>query len=299
MIGKILVPLDGSQIAESVLPYVQEMASRTGAQVLLLTCIQPIVVWDATATTFSLDREEEFAQGYLDGRRQALEAEGLKVRTKVVQGPAAESILKVAAEEGADLIAMSTHGRSGLTRWLFGSVATKVLEGCDRPLFLVRSSAEAKRGRPATIEKVLVPLDGSSLAESVLPFVEEVAAAFGASILLYHAITPLSAYPGFETVLPAHAGELLADLQAQAEQFLQRVAGEVRERGCQVSVAVSVDLAVDGILGAAKESGAGLIALGTHGRSGLGRAIMGSVADAVVRRADVPCLLVHPKEPKK
>ncbi len=299
MIGKILVPLDGSQIAESVLPYVREMASRTGAEVLLVAAIQPIVVWDATATTFSLDREESFAQSYLDGQSAAFEAKGLRVRTKVLQGPAAESILKAASEEGADLIAMSTHGRSGLTRWLFGSVATKVLEGSDRPLFLVRSSAEAKRGRPVTIEKVLVPLDGSSLAESVLPFVEEVAAAFGASIVLYHAITPLSAYPGFETVLPAHAGEVLADLQAQAEQFLHRVAEEVRARGCKVTVAVSVDLAVDGILAAARESGAGLIALGTHGRSGLGRAIMGSVADAVVRRAEVPCLLVHPKEPKK
>lgn len=299
MISRILVPLDGSQLAEMVLPYVREMASRTKAEVLLLTSVQPVTVWDATVTTFSLDREESFALAYLDGKREEMAAAGLKTRARVVQGPAAESILKVAAEEKVDLIAMSTHGRSGLTRWLFGSVANKVLEGTTTPLFLVRSSSEAKREKRAVIDKVLVPLDGSSVAESVLPFVGDVAAAFSASIVLYHAITPLSAYPGFETVLPANAGEVLEDLQQQAQRFLSRVADELRARGIDVSVMVSVDLAVDGILAAARETGAGLVALGTHGRSGLGRVVMGSVADAVVRRTEVPCLLVHPKEPKK
>lgn len=299
MISRILVPLDGSPLAELVLPYAGEMAGRTKAELLLVTCVQPIAVWDATVTTFSLDREESFALAYLDSKREALTASGLNTRAKVVQGQAAEAVLEAAAEEKADLIAMSTHGRSGLSRWLFGSVATKILEGTDTPVFLVRAPSEARREKPVSITKILVPLDGSELAESVLPFVEDAAKAFGASIVLYHAIAPLSAYPGFETVLPANTGDVLEDLQKQAQQFLSRVAEGIKARGIEVSLVCSIDLAVDGVLVAARETGAGLIALGTHGRSGLGRVVMGSVADAVVRRSELPCLLVHPKQPKK
>lgn len=298
MISRILVPLDGSDLAELVLPYVKEMAARTGAEVLLLNCVQPVGVWDATITTLNLDREESFALAYLDSKREPLASGGIRTRAIVVQGQAAEAILQAAADEKADLIAMTTHGRSGISRWLFGSVAAKILEGSEAPLFLARAGAEMKRARRTPeIKKVLVPLDGSSLAESVLPFVEDVARAFSASIVLFHAIVPLTAYPGFETVAPMAVGDVLQELQKQADQFLSRLADEIKARGLVVETAASIDLAVDGILQAAKTTGAGLVALGTHGRSGLGRAVMGSVADAVVRRADLPCLLMHPKEP--
>jgi nucleotide-binding universal stress UspA family protein len=139
-----------------------------------------------------------------------------------------------------------------------------------------------------------VPLDGSAVAESVLPFVEEVARLFGASLVLFHAVAPLTAYPGFETVQPRYIGEALDEMQDQARQFLTRVAKGVESRGLQVSMIATIDIAADGIVSAAKEVGADLIAIGTHGRSGIGRAVMGSVADAVVRRATLPCLLVNP-----
>src|SRR3990172_3139189 len=144
MIRTVLVPLDGSKAAEAVIPYVELIASRTGAAVHLLTVVH--------------DQDAEAKAG------------------------------------DADLIAMSTHGRSGLMRWVLGSVATKVLHGASHPLLLVRARDQAGRP-PAVIDRILVPLDGSQLSLTVLPYVEELAEALGARLVLFHALLPLGIYP--------------------------------------------------------------------------------------------------------
>ena len=293
MIKRILVPLDGSELAEQVLPYAAEFARRADAELLLLTSIQPVGIWDATATAINWEREERLAQEYLDAQKERLQAAGAKVRVKRQHGEAAANILETAETDKVDLIAISTHGRSGLSRWLFGSVADRIVQSAHVPLLMIRP--DAKKPAPSTVfEKLLVPLDGSDVAASALPFVEEVAKLFGAGVVLYHAVAPISAYPGFETVNPQLDGKVLQEMQQQAKDLLSRNAKEMSERGVRATVAVSIDLAVDGILRAANETGADLIAIGTHGRSGLGRLVMGSVANAVMRRATLPCLLVHP-----
>lgn len=293
MIRTILVPLDGSELAEQVLPYASELARRADAEILLLTSIQPVGIWDATATAINWEREERVAQEYLDAQKERLQAAGLKVRVKREHGEAAAGILETAETENVSLIAISTHGRSGLSRWLFGSVADRIVQSAHVPLLMVRP--DAKQPAPSTVfEKLLVPLDGSEVAASVLPFVEEVAKLFGASLVLYHAVAPVSAYPGFETVNPQLDGQVLQEMQQQAKELLSSAARDIGGRGVHATVAVSIDLAVDGILRAAKETGADLIAIGTHGRSGIGRMVMGSVANAVMRRATLPCLLIHP-----
>lgn len=292
MIKTILVPLDGSELAEQVLPYASELAGRASAELLLLTSIQPVGIWDATATAINWEREERLAQEYLDAQKDRLEAAGVKVRVKRQHGEAAANILETAEAESVSLIAISTHGRSGLSRWLFGSVADRVVQSSHVPLLMIRPDA---RTEPRPIfEKILVPLDGSDVAAGVLPFVEEVAKLFGASLVLYHAVPPISAYPGFETVNPQLDGKVLQEMQQQAKELLSRAAHDIEARGFRVTVAVSIDLAADGILRAARETGAGLVAIGTHGRSGLGRMVLGSVANAVMRRSTIPCLLVHP-----
>ncbi len=292
MIKKILAPLDGSELAEGVLPYVAEIAGRIDAEVVLLTSIQPIGVWESTAAAINLSQEEALAQHYLDQQVGVLREQRIKVRRRVFHGDAAAAILDAAADEAADLIAMSSHGRSGITRWLFGSVTDRVLHNTDIPLLIVRPPA--KRPPAPAFKKILVPLDSSPVAEAILPFVETVAKAFGSSLVLYHAVPPLLAYPGFETVQPAYTGDLLEEMQKQAHEFLTRAGKGLEGRGFEVTLLTSVELAVDGILGAAQESGADLIAISTHGRSGIGRAVIGSVADAVVRRAALPCLLFNP-----
>ncbi|MDO8617083.1 MAG: universal stress protein [Dehalococcoidia bacterium] len=298
MIKKIMVPLDGSEFAEAVLPYVTEFADRMGSEVLLFTAVGPVATWDAAASMIRWDREQAAAQEYLDGKRSLLAAAGRTVRATVVLGDAAESILRVAQTEKIDLIALTTHGRSGITRWLFGSIATKLVQASDLPLLVIRPREGAPPPAPA-IKKVLVPLDGSDVAQSILPFVEELAKTLGARLVLFHAIAPITAYPGFETTQPAALGQVLEEMQEHARQMLARAVEELKGRGLAAEAAVTIDLAVDGIIAAAQELKVDLIALGTHGRSGLGRAVMGSVADGVLRRSAVPCLLVHPRETPK
>ncbi len=295
MVKKILVPLDGSELAEGVLPYVREIAGRAKAEVLLFSAVAPVATWDAAASTIRWDREEALAQDYVDLKRQDLEKGGLKVTAKVALGDAADAIAMMAAESGADLIALSTHGRSGVTRWLFGSVAAKLVQRCEVPLLVVRPGDKAPRD--VAIKQILVPLDGSDLAHSIMPNVEEMARALGASLLLFHAVSPVIGYPGFEAVQPSAVTDVLNDMQEHAKKLLVETAAQLTSRGVQAKVVVTLDMPVDGIVRAGEQTGADMIALATHGRGGLGRAVMGSVADGVVRRASLPCLVIHAREP--
>ncbi len=296
MFKKILVPLDGSKIAEAVIPFAREIATRSGAELLFVTAVQQVGVWDASLSLHVLKRESEIAAGYLATVEGYVSGEGQKVATQVLDGDAPEAVLAAADEAGVDLIAISTHGRSGISRWLFGSVATHILERAGVPLLVLRPKEGEDRGAPGpVVKKILVPLDGSEVAKSVLPVVEEFAKTMGASLVLYHSVAPLSAYPGFESVGAAALGEAIEEMQRQAREILARASEEVKSRGVEATTVISLGTAVDGVLSAADELDVDLIAIATHGRSGLGRAVLGSVADGVIRRsADVPCLVVRP-----
>jgi nucleotide-binding universal stress UspA family protein len=291
---KIIVPLDGSATAEAILPFVEEIAKHTGAEIVLVTAVQQVGVWDAALTLQVLDREDASAVQYLT--EQAGKVAG-KQRSRVLRGDPAEAILRAAGEESADLIAISTHGRSGLARWLFGSTATKLLEAATVPVLFVRPKAGEDKGAPGpVVQKILVPLDGSDTAMSILHTVEAFAKAMGASLVLFHAVEPIAAYPGFETQSVA-AVTVLEEMQAQARQILTRAMEDAKSRGVEATMVVSLDSAVSGILHAADDQKVDLIAIGTHGRGGIGRAVLGSVADGVVRRsADVPCLVLRATE---
>ena len=283
MIRTVLVPLDGSKAAEAVIPYVELIASRTGAAVHLLT-----VVHDENGATKAAE-----ARAYLEDRAAALRP--LSGSTNVKSGDEAQVILTEADASDAGLIAMSTHGRSGLMRWVLGSVASKVLHAASRPLLLVRARDQADRP-PAAIDRILVPLDGSQVSLSVLPYVEELAEALGASLVLYNAVLPLDIYPGTE-LTPVRVGTIIDDLLAQGQSFLAEVAKEIEARGkVKARSVVTIGFPVDEAVRVAAEVNAGLIALATHGRSGVNRWVMGSIADGVVRRSSLPCLLVRPPE---
>ncbi len=293
MIKSILLPLDGSRLAESVLPYASELATKTGAELTLFTSIHQVDAWTGYLAQVDTGQQSELAAVYLKEKAEELRARGLKVRTEIVYGAPAETILNYAADQDVDLIAMSTHGRSGITRWAFGSVADKVLHSTHRPLLLIRGAEQGEQS--GVISKILVPLDGSKVSLAVLPFVEELAQTLGASLVLFHALPLLSALPGAETA-PLYVGNMYETLQAQAEQLLGRVEKEVKQRGIEVSRLVAVGSEVTHIVQAAQDTGADLIALSTHGRSGLDRWVMGSVAEGVVRRSALPCLVIRPPE---
>jgi nucleotide-binding universal stress UspA family protein len=283
MIRTVLVPLDGSKAAEAVIPYVELIATRTKAAVHLLSVVD---AEDPEAKTSE-------ARSYLDERAAALSP--ISCSASVKPGDEAQVILAEADAGNADLIAMSTHGRSGLMRWVLGSVATKVLHASARPLLLVRAR-DAGDDSPPAIDRILVPLDGSQLSLAVLPYVEELAEALGASLVLFNAVLPLDIYPGTE-MTPARVGGVIDDLLAQGQAFLAQVAKEIEGRGkVKVRSVVTIGFPVDEVVRVATEVKAGLVALATHGRSGVNRWVMGSVADGVVRRSSLPCLMVRPQE---
>ena len=154
MYERILVPLDGSKVGEAALPYVEELVSKLAiglkVEVTILQVLSPshyVVAGDAGAaipyTEIEMEQIKRKAIDYLDKAGEGLRGKGAIVRPKVATGSAAEEIIKVADEINADLVAMSTHGRSGLTRWAFGSVTDRVLRGGNRPVFMVRAPREA------------------------------------------------------------------------------------------------------------------------------------------------------------
>jgi nucleotide-binding universal stress UspA family protein len=289
------VPLDGSPEGEAVLPFVRQLASTTEAEVLLLCAVTPIATWDAAASAINWEAEEASAGEYIETKRLEVAARDLTVRGLVVFGEAAQVVLRVAKDEATDLIAMTTHGRSGLARWVLGSVAEKVLHSVETPLLLVRPREERSSATPARIEKLLVPLDASELARSALPVAVELAQTLGASIVLFHTVTPPAlVYPGFKAAWmdPRFVEEMVES----ARTSLTSIASEIKSRGIPTGFLVSTGSAVDSIIEAAEAGSADMVVMSTHGRSGVGRLVLGSIADAVVRRSCTPVMLVRPTQ---
>lgn len=292
MISKILVPLDGSQAAEAVLSYIEPISTATNARVNLLAAVDRPRDWGED-TGRDLKGERHEAESYLRGIQARLtSATGNDVEIEVVASEPAAAILAASERQQSNLIAMTTHGRSGVARWVFGSIAAKVLHGTKTPLLIVRPPTEDKQSDAPDLTKMLVPLDGSELSASVLPFAADLAKSMGASIVLFHAVfEPVMTYPGAEAVFDAGA---LKGMDAGAHEYLAAVALDLDAKGVKTNRAVAIGNAMDGIVWAAGRESAGLIVMSTHGRSGIGRMVLGSVADAVVRRSALPVILVRP-----
>src|SRR5574341_442815 len=273
MIKTILIALDGSELAEQVIPVVSGVASRIGAEVVLASAIIPHDGWTDGPVAREWEREEQgVAAAYLERLRRQLHKQGIRVRPSCVEwGRPHVVISAIADEEGADLVAMTTHGRSGFVRWVMGSVADKVLRTSRRPLVLVHMQEEDEIPE-VRIRRILVPLDGSPLAESALPFVEDLAMGLHASLLLQSVIVPAAAlYAG--AFLPSTT-PALAEFEGGMREYLGEVEKRMKDLGIQADSNAAIGSAAETILDTAKQSSADLIALSTHGRSGPQRWIL-------------------------
>lgn len=289
MIKRILVALDGSMLAEQALPTASALARKTGAEVLLMTAIAPPDRWvDGGAPRLWEEEETALASRYLESIARILRDKGTPAKTRVIWGRPAEMIRVVAGQENADIIALTTHGRSGLSRWLIGSIADKLVRTADRPLLLVRAGDEPPP--VSQIGRILVALDGSTLAESVLPFAKRIAQQLSASLLLERVVgLPTVFYA--EQSLPSTFA-LLEEMKTEARVYLEGVKKRIEGEGITVETNVDDGFAVEAIVDASQRFAIDVIALCTHGRSGVSRMILGSVADGVVRRAGRPCLVI-------
>lgn len=156
MVERILIPLDGSNIGEAALLYINELVSKlspkTKVQITLLQVVSPLTHYafdeEAVAptpyTAQEIEQNEKQAMDYLKKAGEGLRSQGATVKTRVVIGNAAEEIISVADEINADLIAMSTHGRSGISRWVLRSVTDRILRGGHKPILLVRAPKKGK-----------------------------------------------------------------------------------------------------------------------------------------------------------
>jgi nucleotide-binding universal stress UspA family protein len=296
VINRILVPLDGSQAAEEVLSYVELIATPTNARVILLAAVDKPRDWGED-TGGDLKGERHEAESYLRRLQARLtSATGNDVEVEVVTSEPAAAILAASERQHPDLIAMTTHGRSGLARWVLGSVASKVLHATQTPMLVVRP-AEGKPSGAPDLKKILVPLDGSELSASVLPFAADLAISLGASIVLLHSVAePVMTYPGTEGIFNS---SVLDEMVAGARKFLAAAANDLTAQGLKAEVIANVGNTTDGIVWAAERENAGLIVMSTHGRSGVGRMVLGSVADSVVRRTSLPVIVVRPNTDKE
>ena len=286
MYKKILVPLDGSRLAEQALPLARRLASAFGAAVELLRASDPSArppLWP-----------ELPADGYLESVREKYLPPTCRVTATEAEGEPAQTIIDRAHGNPDCVIAMATHGVSGARRWLLGSVAAKVAQRAMNPLVLIRP-ADGDPAASAEFDTVFVPLDGSALAEKILTHVIALAGAMKLEVHLLRVYTlPLNTYMVGDVVVAEDPAAIRQSLKDEASAYLDGKVDELRAAGVERVIATALEgEPANEIIEIARQTPKNLIAMSTHGRSGVGRWLLGSVAEKVVHHANDPVLLVR------
>jgi nucleotide-binding universal stress UspA family protein len=268
--ARLLVPLDGAEVAAAALPAARLLARATGAEVTLVMVAPPGTQPGSTRAM----------RDYLHSVATAERAAGLTVHTTVRLGDPASAIVHLGREIKPNLIIMATHGRSGLERTILGSVTDKVVRASSAPVLVLRP-CERKVERFHT---VLVPMDGTQGGTSALATALPLATDIGARLVLVRAVAPPPSPLFSQTLRPG-------TLQ-QGKLYVEHVASRLRQRGMSVEARGVIGQPGTAIVALAEDTDADLIVMSTHGRRGPTRSILGSVADEVVRHSRRPVLLV-------
>ena len=236
------------------------------------------------------------AQDALQAVVEWLRIRGVSAEGRAILGNPAEEIVRVSEDEGCGLIAMSTHGRNLIGRSILGSVTDRVLHSASVPVLTITPDrARMYQEEGTTLNTVVVPLDGSELAELALPYAEELAAALSLEVLLVRVARTdhlAFSYEEFAGRIP----DFTSDLEREAARYLEAVSEGLRNRGLAVRHRVLGGAPAPSLLDLARETPRNLIAMTTHGRSGLTRWVMGSVAEAMIRGSGDPVLVVRPRD---
>jgi nucleotide-binding universal stress UspA family protein len=301
MYSKILIPLDGSKTAEKALPYARYLAGKFKIPVELLAVVDiaemaaHMTAERARFLDTLVEDSMRDSETYLRGVTATFP--GATVTHQVLKGRAEDAIIERGEADKNALIAMATHGRSGLNRFLLGSVAEKVLRGSVNPLLLVRATEAIKGEGEAGFKTIIVPLDGSELAEGVLPAVADLGKNLGIEVTLFRAYhIPYNAYAGNEGLYAVDYDALISGVRDEANEYLEKKAAEVKKLGVEKVSCVSKEgFAGDEIIKLANATPGDLIAMCTHGRSGVKRWVLGSVTETVVRHTNDPVLVIRAK----
>jgi nucleotide-binding universal stress UspA family protein len=296
---RVLVPLDGSDLAEQAIPFAATIAGQTGKIVFVSVTPSPEPI---RALSGRVSATAEEVQGIDRERAQealsaAVERWGSVLPTTpelvIETGDAAEEILNVASQQSSTYIVIASHGRGAVQRLAFGSVADRIARTTTRPVLIVRpSDAEIEPGA-AKILRLLVPLDGSALSEEALPTAGDLATSLQVPVHLVQAINPsglLMPGPGTGAYPADVYTELVDELETEARNNLEKAGAELSARGLSYTSAIVEGAPVIAIEDSTQDGD--VIVMSSHGRSGITRWLLGSTAEKLVRSGPAPVLLV-------
>jgi nucleotide-binding universal stress UspA family protein len=289
---RLLVPLDGSELAERALPYAQNIAKTMGSEITLFTV--------SIASVEQLDRP---MKAYLELKAKELQAQGIKASLAVAYGTVPDEIVGYADKNNIDLIIISTHGYSGIKRWVLGSVARKVLYGTGVQVLLIKS--KAPKVSKVELKKLMLPLDGSPFSESPIPFIRQLMKDSHAEIFLTLVCEPpLVPSYGDHPINPTwekHRDEVWLEAKKQAAEYLKKIEAVLKRQGMKVRAQVipgELGRVAENLLQAAEKDKIDLITMATHGRSSVSRWVYGGTANRIVEQSVQPVLLIRPSKPK-
>jgi nucleotide-binding universal stress UspA family protein len=294
----ILVPLDGSPLAEQAIPIAQAIAQRARCKLKLVLVHQESILMkpgpDYTKLELTMQKaDREYLKSVTTAMRERL---GRMVSSAVLQGsPVAQTLATYTRELGADLVVMTSHGRGGVCRAWLGSVTDQLIRSAEVPVLVVRPG-EAGAARPVWPGEILVALDGSPLAEAALEPAIDVARLWDAELSLVQVVRPITPASGPHLTFPSsYSDQVTAMRRESAHDYIRDVAERVGESGVRASgVAVIGRTVPETLIDLAEPERVGLMVVATHGLGGVRRMVLGSVADKVVRGANVPVLVVRP-----
>lgn len=313
MYSQILVPLDGSDLAEHALPFAVTLSRALNCPVELLRIPvnQPANLgneFDFTPIAYDsmcVEGRETECREYLDSVAEPVRKQGINVSTKVRSGPASALIIEETLNDENTIVVMASHGRSGVARWIMGSVADAVLRESGGPLLLVRPTIGEKTKDPH-LDRIIVPIDGSVVAEQVLPHVTGLAKSLGLGVDLVRVTPSVAEYYRTASVnpiggVPGNANpyyeEFVKGVDVEAESYLKLIKGRLEGEGVtSIETHLLHGNPASVITDMARSNLGNLIMIATHGRSGIGRWALGSVADSIARQSGCPVFLIRAQE---
>ena len=291
---RILVPLDGSSLAERALPAALALArafsTTTPCELHLLRVVPPIMVaLEPTLYTETIQLGEQEAASYLAAAALEYGDDSVPITTSALTGSVAETIIHYAQENDVDLIVISSHGRSGISRWVYGSITEKVLHQACCATLIIREQVEQVAGQ---FQKILVCLDGSDLAAQILDTALAIAHCTQADVVLLRVVEPASLLFDMETADQVQENVNALEKDA-AEAYLNQLMQQLPQTNGRLSAHILYGSPADTIINFAQEQQVDLIAISSHGRSGISRWVYGSVAEKVMRGATCATLIMR------
>ncbi|MCD6599393.1 MAG: universal stress protein [Dehalococcoidia bacterium] len=296
MYKRILAPLDGSTLGELILPYVAELGERFDSQIILLRVYSP-------KSSSIFHEYEAYVQQVAKTIKEQL-GEKAKVEPITLSGKANREIIDYSKKENINLIAMVTHGKFGIRRWLLGSTADKIIRETSKPVLLIRAGTLLATREKGIMNNILTPLDGSKLGESILPHVETLATETPTKVIpeitLLQVVPSAYYIPTGRTVTQvSYSNAEIEQLKTKANNYLEEIRNRLKSKQITAKCEIAVGDAAEKITEIASKINANLIVMSTHGYSGFSRLFLGSTTDRVLHHGNTPLLLVKPAEARE